>query len=71
MLLLLLLLSLLLLVQPAIGMCTSNCYSSSQNHGYAVDAKSLPEGWKTSFVGANDISNKSIIHKIKVSLHSS
>jgi Glutamine amidotransferase class-I len=64
----LLLLLLLLSLQPAIDMRTSNCYITSQNHGYAVDAKSLPEGWKTFFVNANDFSNEGIIHETKVSL---
>jgi hypothetical protein len=49
-------------------MRTSNCYITSQNHGYAVDAKSLPEGWKTFFVNANDFSNEGIIHETKVSV---
>ncbi|KAI8459704.1 class I glutamine amidotransferase-like protein [Phakopsora pachyrhizi] len=30
------------------------------NHGYAVDAQSLPKGWKELFVNANDQSNKGI-----------
>ncbi|KAG5187780.1 multifunctional pyrimidine synthesis protein [Tribonema minus] len=51
--------------QPAIDMRTSKCYITPQNHGYAVDAKSLPEGWKTFFVNANDFSNEGIIHETK------
>ena len=49
-------------------MRTSNCYITSQNHGYAVDATTLPEGWKTFFVNANDFSNEGIIHITKVSI---
>ena len=46
--------------------CTHNisgkCYITSQNHGYAVDAKSLPPGWEELFVNANDGSNEGIRH---------
>jgi len=33
-----------------------------QNHGFAVDAASLPEGWKQNFYNANDQSNEGICH---------
>ncbi len=33
---------------------------TSQNHGYAVDADTLPHGWKQLFVNANDGSNEGI-----------
>ncbi|MBI4449606.1 glutamine-hydrolyzing carbamoyl-phosphate synthase small subunit, partial [Candidatus Uhrbacteria bacterium] len=33
---------------------TERCIITSQNHGYAVDAESLPEGWKVWFTNAND-----------------
>ncbi len=42
------------------------CYITSQNHGYAVDAKSLPEGWEEWFVNANDGSNEGIRHKSRL-----
>lgn len=29
-----------------------------QNHGYAVDADTLPAGWKPLFVNANDNTNE-------------
>ena len=32
--------------QPCVDLRTTKCYVTSQNHGYAVDDKSLPEGWK-------------------------
>ena len=41
------------------------CYITSQNHGFAVDAKSLPFGWEEWFVNANDGSNEGVRHKSK------
>lgn len=41
------------------------CYITSQNHGYSVDAKSLPSGWEEWFVNANDGSNEGLRHKTK------
>ena len=40
--------------QPCVDLRTTRCYITSQNHGYAVDDQSLPEGWKALFVNAND-----------------
>ncbi|KAF6756698.1 aspartate carbamoyltransferase [Ephemerocybe angulata] len=37
------------------------CYITSQNHGYQVEAESLPEGWKELFRNANDGSNEGIV----------
>jgi len=41
------------------------CYITSQNHGYAVDAKSLPKEWKIWFTNANDGSVEGIYHTKK------
>lgn len=41
------------------------CYITSQNHGYAVDEKSLPKEWKVWFRNANDGSVEGIKHKTK------
>ncbi|MDO8576634.1 MAG: glutamine-hydrolyzing carbamoyl-phosphate synthase small subunit [bacterium] len=41
------------------------CYITSQNHGFAVDGKTLPGGWEEWFVNANDASNEGIRHKSK------
>lgn len=41
------------------------CFITSQNHGFAVDAKSLPPDWEEWFVNANDGSNEGIRHKSK------
>jgi len=38
---------------------------TSQNHGYAVDASQLPDGWREWFVNANDGSNEGIRHEWK------
>jgi carbamoyl-phosphate synthase/aspartate carbamoyltransferase len=51
--------------QPCIDMRTTRCYITPQNHGFAVDSKSLPDGWKTFFMNANDHSNEGIIHEYK------
>jgi carbamoyl-phosphate synthase small subunit len=49
--------------QPCIDLRTSRCYVTPQNHGYAVDSTSLPEGWMQLFMNANDGSNEGIIHR--------
>lgn len=41
------------------------CYITSQNHGYAVDAKTLPKEWKVWFTNANDGSVEGIRHTTK------
>ncbi|KAL0590019.1 hypothetical protein ABG067_001986 [Albugo candida] len=51
--------------QPCIDMRTTRCYITPQNHGYAVDSTSLPPGWKTFFLNANDHTNEGIIHEYK------
>ncbi|OJJ37755.1 hypothetical protein ASPWEDRAFT_107501 [Aspergillus wentii DTO 134E9] len=47
---------------PCTSMISGKCHITSQNHGYAVDATSLPEGWEELFVNANDGSNEGIRH---------
>jgi carbamoyl-phosphate synthase small subunit len=51
--------------QPCIEVGTKRCYITSQNHGYAVRTKSLPRGWKSWFVNANDNTNEGIKHMKK------
>ena len=51
--------------QPAIESTTGRCYITSQNHGFAVDEKTLPSGWESWFTNANDGSNEGIRHKTK------
>ncbi|KAH6607691.1 pyrabcn [Trichoderma cornu-damae] len=47
---------------PCTSMVTGKCHITSQNHGFAVDAASLPAGWRELFVNANDGSNEGIMH---------
>ena len=47
---------------PCTDMISGRCYITSQNHGYAVDAKSLSPDWEELFVNANDGSNEGIRH---------
>ncbi|KAI8075004.1 hypothetical protein BC940DRAFT_229852 [Gongronella butleri] len=48
---------------PCTNLLSGRCYITSQNHGYAVDAASLPADFQELFVNANDGSNEGIIHK--------
>ncbi|KAF4963687.1 hypothetical protein FSARC_8331 [Fusarium sarcochroum] len=50
---------------PCTSMVTGKCHITSQNHGFAVDADSLNNGWKELFVNANDGSNEGIMHDSK------
>jgi carbamoyl-phosphate synthase / aspartate carbamoyltransferase len=47
---------------PCTDLTSGRCYITSQNHGYAVVADSLPHPWKEFFVNANDGSNEGIYH---------
>lgn len=49
--------------QPARIIGTEKCYITSQNHGFAVDDRTLDEGWEPWFVNMNDGSNEGIRHK--------
>ncbi len=49
--------------QPVQLVGTSKCFITSQNHGYAVDASTLPADWEPLFVNMNDGSNEGIRHK--------
>ncbi len=51
--------------QPCYIPETKKCYITSQNHGYAVDKKTLPKDWKEWFINANDGTNEGIRHKTK------
>ncbi|PNS15946.1 Carbamoyl-phosphate synthase arginine-specific small chain [Sphaceloma murrayae] len=48
---------------PALDLMTGKCHITSQNHGYAVDAASIPSDFKEYFVNLNDGSNEGMIHK--------
>ena len=49
--------------QPVKLVGTTRCFITSQNHGYAVDASTLPADWEPLFVNMNDGSNEGIRHK--------
>lgn len=49
--------------QPVRKVGTNQCFITSQNHGYAVDDKTLPADWEPLFVNMNDGSNEGIRHK--------
>lgn len=48
---------------PALDLSTGKCHITSQNHGYAVDPKTLPPDFKEYFSNLNDGSNEGMIHK--------
>lgn len=49
--------------QPCIDIETNHCYITSQNHGYAVNEKSIPKEWKVWFKNVNDQTVEGIKHK--------
>lgn len=49
--------------QPCIEKESGRCYITSQNHGFAVDATTLPNTWDIWFANANDDSVEGIRHK--------
>lgn len=51
--------------QPCTHTGTGRCYITSQNHGFAVDEKTLPQGWEVLFFNENDKTNEGIVHKEK------
>lgn len=49
--------------QPCLQEGTRRCFITSQNHGYAVETKSLPPNWEPWFTNINDKTNEGIKHK--------
>jgi carbamoyl-phosphate synthase small subunit len=49
--------------QPVIDLVTKRTYITSQNHGYAVDATTLPHGFVESYRNLNDGTNEGIAHE--------
>lgn len=49
--------------QPCIDIETGRCYITSQNHGFAVDEKTLKKDWKLWLKNANDNTVEGIRHK--------
>ena len=48
--------------QPVIDVDSKRCYITSQNHGYAVDDRTLPRGWQPWFVNLNDDTSEGLRH---------
>lgn len=48
--------------QPCMEVGTNRCYITPQNHGYAVDADTLPQDWREWFYNGNDQTNEGIKH---------
>ncbi|MBN2863933.1 MAG: glutamine-hydrolyzing carbamoyl-phosphate synthase small subunit [Bacteroidales bacterium] len=51
--------------QPVIQVGTDKAYITSQNHGYAVDNKTLGKMWDPLFININDHTNEGMRHKTK------
>lgn len=51
--------------QPVRMVGTDRCFITSQNHGFAVDDKTLGVDWEPLFVNMNDGTNEGIRHKSK------
>lgn len=51
--------------QPCLHEDTRRCFITAQNHGFAVEAGSLPPGWAPLFTNANDRSNEGLVHEHK------
>lgn len=49
--------------QPTIQVDTKRCFITTQNHGFAVSEKKLPDGFSRWFYNANDNTNEGIIHQ--------
>ncbi|KAK9238945.1 class I glutamine amidotransferase-like protein [Lipomyces kononenkoae] len=47
---------------PTLDLTTGHCHITSQNHGYAVDASTLPPAFKEFFINLNDRSNEGMYH---------
>ncbi|MDR2119250.1 MAG: glutamine-hydrolyzing carbamoyl-phosphate synthase small subunit [Tannerella sp.] len=51
--------------QPVRMVGTNRCFITSQNHGYAVDVRTLGADWEPLFVNMNDDTNEGIRHRHK------
>ena len=49
--------------QPVQLVGTTRCFITSQNHGYALDEQTLPQGWRPLLVNMNDGSNEGLEHE--------
>jgi carbamoyl-phosphate synthase small subunit len=51
--------------QPVLDLDTNKAYVTSQNHGYAVDRKTIPKGFSEWFINLNDQTNEGMRHTEK------
>ncbi|MDP4187608.1 MAG: glutamine-hydrolyzing carbamoyl-phosphate synthase small subunit [Bacteroidota bacterium] len=51
--------------QPVILNGTKKAYITSQNHGFAIDNKTLPSDWEPLYINLNDNTNEGMRHKTK------
>jgi len=51
--------------QPCLNLDTGKCYITSQNHGFAVNAETLPQDWKVAWINANDQTVEGVRHNSK------
>jgi carbamoyl-phosphate synthase small subunit len=51
--------------QPVLEVGTDKAYITSQNHGYAIDNKTLTKGWEPLFINLNDDTNEGMKHLSK------
>ena len=49
--------------QPVKETTSEKCFVTSQNHGFHVVTKKLPEGWNSWFENLNDGTNEGLKHK--------
>lgn len=49
--------------QPCALLGTRKCYVTAQNHGYAVDQRTVPDEWAAWFTNVNDGTNEGIRHR--------
>ena len=49
--------------QPCEYLENGRCFLTSQNHGYAIDEKTLPKEWEVTFRNLNDSSVEGIAHR--------
>ena len=49
--------------QPVRQVGTDRCYITAQNHGFALDERTLPADWEPYFINMNDGTNEGIRHK--------
>lgn len=51
--------------QPVMNVSSRKAFVTSQNHGYAVSERTLPQGWEPWYVNLNDGTNEGVRHEHK------